>query len=115
MKPKLSTLRNKADRKFQEFGMRNDPPCLLCGKPANCIHHFVPKSISSALRYEPKNGIQLCVGCHLRLHSSGDPEYEQKIIRIKGGSWYDDLQEIRKTLISTNRKFYEEAIIMLTL
>ncbi len=107
---KLSSLRNKADKLYQEVGMRNNPNCLLCGKPANCLHHFIAKSVSSALRYELKNGIPLCVGCHLRLHNSGDPEYELKIQRIKGKKWYNDLQRLRTIPVNTNKKYYKEII-----
>ena len=107
---KLSTYRNKADRLYQEQGMKDNPRCLICNKPANCLHHFIPKSVCAALRYEIKNGIPICAGCHLRLHSSGDPEYEQIIIRKKGQAWYDELQKMRKRIISVNKTYYLSVI-----
>ncbi|MDE1866135.1 MAG: hypothetical protein KGI08_00290 [Thaumarchaeota archaeon] len=107
---KLSTYRNKADRLYQEQGMKDRPRCLICMKMANCLHHFFPKSVASSLRYELKNGIPLCAGCHLRLHSSGDPEYEQIIIRKKGQVWYDELKELRKKQINISKTYYISVI-----
>lgn len=111
---KLSTLRNKADKAYQEAGMKNNPKCLLCGKLADCIHHFIPKSVCSALRYELKNGIPICTGCHNRLHHSGDPEYEHKIIKIKGENWYEDLKRIRRDVeIKESVGYYKQIILAL--
>ncbi len=113
MKNPIPRLRNKADRLYQEVGMKDNPKCLLCGKPANCLHHFIAKSVSSSLRYELKNGIPICASDHFRLHNSGDPEYELKIQRIKGKKWYDDLQRLRIIPVNTNKKYYEEIIDLL--
>lgn len=107
---KLSTLRNKADRLYQEAGMKDNPRCLICNGMANCLHHFIPKSVCAALRYELKNGIPICAGCHLRLHSSSDPEYEQIIIRKNGQAWYDELREMRKKVVNMGVKYYEAVI-----
>jgi hypothetical protein len=46
----------------------------------------------------------------MRLHQSGDPSYEMRIIKIKGQSWYDRLDKLRRELVKTDVAFYEEAI-----
>lgn len=106
----LGKLRNQADKLMQQIGQRDNPVCMTCGKASQVMHHFIPKSVCAALRYDWDNLIPLCNGCHNRLHQSGDPEYEQKIIRTKGQEWYDSLQEKRKELIKVNKGYYEEKI-----
>jgi len=34
-------------------------------------HHIIHKASSAALKYEPKNGIWLCKGCHFKAHNRG--------------------------------------------
>ena len=107
----IKSLRKQADELYQEKGMRDNPRCLICGMPAHCLHHFYSKSVASSLRYELLNGIKICAGCHLRLHSSGDPEYEETIKRKMGGEqWLNQLRELRKKPVKTNRKYYQDVI-----
>ena len=54
-KLKLSTLRNKCDKKMQETGRKVYSKCLVCGMPMSCLHHVFTKSRSSALRYDWEN------------------------------------------------------------
>ena len=108
---KLGTLRNKCDKLMQQIGHEENPTCLLCGKPQQVMHHFFPKSVSSFLRYEWRNLIPLCNGCHMRLHQSGDPTYEQRIIKIKGKKWFDWLATNARNYIKINTAYYEEKYI----
>jgi len=60
------------------------------------------------LRYDlERNIIPLCNGCHWRIHGSGDPSYQQRIIDIKGIEWYRELDSIRRTSIKVNKEYYE--------
>jgi hypothetical protein len=70
------------------------------------LHHFYPKSVSSALRYDWKNLIPLCQGCHMRLHQSGDPSYEYEIIKRKGLKWYHELTSHKHDSVKIDRIYY---------
>lgn len=116
--PKIKTLRNKANRLYQELGRKMYSYCF-CGKPYSCLHHHIPKSRSSALRYEIKNGIPICAGCHLQHHSANDPEISFKYIkymkRLYGDNWEEDLRKQRfaNKDLKTNIKWYQDNIEML--
>jgi len=109
-KPTIKGLRKQADGLFQENGLKNKPRCEVCGKPAEVIHHYTPKSVSSALRYYAPNGIPLCNGCHCRLHRSGDPEYGNKIRDKMGIDWLEDLRKERQKPVKISIKYYEIVI-----
>lgn len=98
----------ECDTLMQEIGRLTNPACILCGKECQVQHHFVPKSVSARLRYEWINLIPLCNGCHHRLHQSGDPDYEQRIIKFYGQKWYNKLQEMRKESIRVNIGYYQK-------
>jgi len=104
----LTTWRLKCDRKMQEIGQNNNPRCLLCANPVQIMHHFFPKSVSSFLRYNWDNLIPLCNGCHMRLHQSGDPRYEQRIIAAKGENWYENLEIHARDYQKVNVGYYKE-------
>ncbi|KKR09464.1 MAG: hypothetical protein UT43_C0001G0010 [Parcubacteria group bacterium GW2011_GWC1_39_29] len=109
-KPTIKKLRQQADKLFQENGLKNKPSCEVCDKPAKVVHHYTPKSVSSALRYYAPNGIPLCNGCHMRLHRSGDPEYNNKIIAKRGKFWLVDLRGERQKLVKISVKYYQDVI-----
>ena len=106
----MKTLRNKAARLLQELIRKLNPYCIVCGKPEQAGHHHYPKSISNRLRYELKNIIPLCNGCHFS-HHNGNPEisriYRQ---RMGGQKWEDELAEMRKEMVKVNKQFYLDAI-----
>lgn len=72
------------------------------------MHHFFPKSVSARLRYDWDNLIPLTNAEHMRLHQSGDPDYEQRIIEIKGQKWYELLRERRKETVKINVEYYRQ-------
>lgn len=109
----LGTLRNKCDKVTQLIGHKENEKCLLCPRPHNVLHHFFPKSVSSALRYNFDNLINLCNGCHMRLHQSGDPSYEQRIIAIKGVEWYNNLASHARDYTKINKGYYEDTLVVL--
>lgn len=108
--PSIKKLRNKADKLYQEVGMKGNPICEICGVRAQVIHHYIAKSVSSALRYYRSNGIPLCNGCHMRLHFSGDPEYENKIKEKRGQEWLNDLRDKRKKPVKISAGYYQRII-----
>jgi 5-methylcytosine-specific restriction endonuclease McrA len=78
----VKKLRKLADRLLQEKYTQG--LCLVCGAPASCVHHYVPKSQSNNLRYDPSNLIPICRGCHFSLHTKGDPHIQNTIEKIRG-------------------------------
>ena len=74
MKPSIKTLKNKADKLFQELGRALYTNCCLCGGEYTCLHHFIHRSQSLALRWDIKNGVPVCHKCHCRIHAKNDPE-----------------------------------------
>jgi len=110
---KRKRLRNKADKIYQEIGRKlyADKGCLVCPGEYSCLHHYFPKSTCSALRYNIKNGIPICVKCHCRIHSSDDPTINNKIIRSKGMDWLEELEAIkRNTFVKTSLEYYQSII-----
>lgn len=90
-------LRKEADKLWWEavikkFGKR----CVICGKPAIDCHHFFPKRLYPAVRFEIDNGVPLCRGCHFAHHFKGDPTIHKKIIEQRGKKWYDRIEKKAK-------------------
>lgn len=93
-KQKASYWRNKCDRLIQETGREIYSECMVCGGEYSCLHHFYPKSQTTYLRYNMKNLIPICAGCHLK-HHNGDPEIHAVVIELKGSGWYAELKAER--------------------
>jgi len=67
-----------------------DGKCLRCGKTAHLQshHHIIRQGSSSLFRFDRRNLMTLCVGCHLYwYHKDGDlmKSLELKNIAIKNG------------------------------
>ena len=102
-------LRRKADKLVQKVytvGL-----CESCGiRKANCVHHYIYKSQSNFLRYEPKNFIPICNECHTRHHKSGDSEIMSRVIAKRGVEWEQELQQSRRTPCKPSEDYYKEII-----
>ena len=109
MAKKISYYRNKADRAIQEWGRRTYQKCLVCGKEMSCLHHYYPKSTSSALRYDEDNLIPICQGCHLQ-HHNGNPSIHNKVNEIKGEEWLKRLQRKKEQIIKVGVNYYKYII-----
>jgi 5-methylcytosine-specific restriction endonuclease McrA len=68
------------------------PECLLCGKKTQVAHHHFHKSKHSLLRYNLKNLIPLCNGCHFKL-SFDESYWGCKIMLLKGTKWFKELEK----------------------
>lgn len=108
--PKLSYYRNKADKALQKSLTAIHQKCDMCGKPVSCMHHFYPKSSSSALRYDEDNCIPVCVSCHLGFHSGRSNDFIGRIIEKRGIEWFNGLQRKRSRIVKPNKKYYEDII-----
>ena len=107
---KLAKLQKKADSLLQELVKKKHPKCLVCGKKTHCGHHFFPKSLSSALRYEKSNMIEICCGCHFAHHTRNDPTIHIIILFKKGFDWYNNLIDLKNKKPKINIAYYEAII-----
>ena len=102
---KNQTLKKKLDKAIQLA--RPDGYCEVCGERAEVLHHFIQKSKSEALRYEPKNLIHLCNSCHYKHHTLGDPTIAIAIKDKRGAEWYKWILENRRKIVKQNKAYFE--------
>jgi len=87
--------------------------CEVCGKQAIQCHHFVPKGLSLGLRYDLKNGVPLCMGCHFKHHHQGDPAIHEAIRKKRGKRWWNYLKNRREKHQTLTIKWLEDIIAKL--
>ena len=94
---RLNKLRDKADRALQDHyrATYEGTPCESCGRPFQVMHHYVEKSQSAGLRFEPKNLIFLCHACHFRHHRTGDSMIMGEVIRKRGMKWLNEIRRLK--------------------
>jgi 5-methylcytosine-specific restriction endonuclease McrA len=107
---KLKRLRKKADRLWGKICLEGGKKCEYCGQPAQDPHHFIPKSLSSVLRYDLQNCIPLCRRCHWLWHNRADGSIYAKIVLGRGEKWANHINRKRNKIVKTDVKFYEDAI-----
>ena len=108
--PTLKQLQSKADKALQTKGRKEFSKCEICGEPIHCLHHFFTTASSARLRYEWENMIPVCRSCHFSHHQKFDPHINVTILRVRGFDWYDNLVEIKKESIKTNRVYYNNIL-----
>lgn len=91
-----------ADRMLQELGRKTYDHCLICGGEYSCLHHFVYKSQSTALRYDWDNCIPVCARCHSSIHVGQNDMVVGRIVAIKGTEWFEDLATKKREGIGQN-------------
>jgi len=109
IKNKLSYYRGKADKAMQEYFRKQNLKCEGCGQPATCMHHYHPKSMASALRYDENNLIAVCAGCHFS-HHNGNPNLHAKVLERRGQDWHKDLLSRKEQIIKPSIGYYKEII-----
>lgn len=93
---KIRKLQKKADSLFHQITCKEHPKCLVCGiNDTQCAHHYILKSQSAKLRFDFRNGVNICSRCHTLHHKTGDPRIHDTIIRKKGTKWADELYRIK--------------------
>ena len=92
----LKSIKKKADALWAKI-VRNRNYCELCGA-SNVrfnAHHIISRA-NHSLRYDLKNGINLCVSCHFHVHQ--DPTEIVEWLKDHRGQQYKHLlKEKRKT------------------
>ena len=110
-KSRTSKLQKECDTLIQTLGKQRYKYCEVCGKPMSCLHHFHPKSVSNALRYDWQNLIPICNGCHARHHQANDPHIHGTIIQKRGQKWHETLLKRRwSEEVKTNVSYYLETL-----
>lgn len=108
----IKRLKKDLDALYQEWGRKTYEYCILCGKTYCCLHHFVKKSQSIALRWDKENGVPICVWCHCRVHSKNDPydtlSIVKKMSKVWGAGWDDRLLEKRHHIFKVNKTSLQE-------
>jgi hypothetical protein len=104
----ISKLQKKLDKLIQRHYVKENPYCFVCGKNTSEMHHFIQKSQSTALRFNEKNLIPLCRGCHFGIHTKSDPEIVKTIIDKKGEKWFNYIKENRRKIVKKNKEYSEE-------
>lgn len=68
--PKLTERQTDQYNDWRRAVLRRDGrKCVLCGRADWLnVHHIVRWIDSDALRYEPTNGVTLCIPCHCKHH-----------------------------------------------
>jgi hypothetical protein len=67
-KEPLHLLRNRCDALWREAVFTtHGVKCLVCNaNAATQAHHIFHKGANNAFRFDPRNGLPICTGCHLR-------------------------------------------------
>lgn len=60
--------------------------CEQCGKPGSDAHHMKSRK-SHLLRWDLRNGVFLCKGCHMRFHNQESWTLWQRFEEIRGDDW----------------------------
>ena len=95
-KPKPVDYKKKADAVLQELGRKVYDSCEICGGEYSCLHHWIYKSESNALRYLWENCIPVCVRCHFLIHNAKGNLTAGKVVAIRGSKWLYDLEVKKK-------------------
>ena len=97
-KDKNKTLKRKLD-KLWGLIIRSKGACELCQRQGKTDAHHLEGRSPMALRWDLRNGINLCFRCHrLGVHSpasSVQAEFRQKIIELRGIEVMEELKRMR--------------------
>lgn len=109
MKSPTTKLQKECDTLLQAVVRAKWPRSEVSGLPTQVGHHFIPKSVSSALRYDLTNLIPLTNGEHVRHHQAGDPHIHGTVIQKRGKEWHDKLLARRwRETIKVSVGYYKE-------
>lgn len=94
-KPSVKSLRNKADKLWSQMIRERDGKCRRCGKePPEVIlqaAHVISRRYK-AIRWDLRNGIGLCIGCHHWAHKQ-PVEFDWWVQELLGKETYESLRQ----------------------
>lgn len=105
--------KDDADRALQDWYRANHKEkCESCGVPFEVMHHFIAKSQSNHLRYDDRNLIYLCHGCHFSHHNVGNQKVMSTVILERGEKWHKEIiklarKQVGPYTLKEYREFYE--------
>jgi hypothetical protein len=105
MSTRIKRLKKKCDIALQNYYRNIGGDCEACSKPMHCVHHHIPVSRSSYLRYKAINLVRICSGCHMQ-HHNGDPKISHAYRQGKAPEWENNLFAIQHTPV----KYTEEQL-----
>lgn len=79
---KIKRLRNKCDKLWSEAVRLRDGACVLCGKKEGLnAHHWIHSKAQGNLhRWDIKNGITLCMPCHIyKVHTYASADIAERL------------------------------------
>ena|SRR3990167_4267987 len=88
-----------ADKQFSKAIIKRDKKCLRCSKinQLTCSHYWT--RYYSAARYNYRNCITLCIGCHFKWEEEKQGEYRDFMLQYLGQEEFDKLRmETHKTV-----------------
>ena len=103
------------EKSFEKWGRI----CTCCSEVANAVHHFVPKSLSLNLRYDPENGVPLCTGiksCHYKMHGFDPTEtyrLNDLIVKKRGEVWHEYIENNRRVKVKNNIVWLNDTLLAL--
>lgn len=108
---KRKKLLEELDRTWSLYVRKRDGRCLLCGGfegeiPKLQAHHWVvSRGRSLKYRFDPRNGVALCYGCHIhQIHTNPTVDMLNKLKEravASGVANDDDIQEILSRSVIT--------------
>jgi len=85
------------DKLWAEFiKLRAGSKCEYCGKPDGLNSHHIFSRSNGSVRWEPDNGISLCVSHHVFGNFSAHKspiEFVEWIKKVRGKDWYSRLRK----------------------
>jgi hypothetical protein len=87
----VKTLRNKADKLWSLMIRQRDGHCRRCGTTENLQAAHVISRRYKAIRWDPRNGICLCRGCHHWNHHH-PVEFDWWVQDLIGKDTYESLR-----------------------
>lgn len=92
------TKQKECDRLFSLFIRHRDKRCRRCRKVSDIkklqCHHLIGR-VYRKIRFDPRNGVALCYGCHKFL-THRPLENEEFILATIGGETYEELRSIAR-------------------
>lgn len=114
-------LREKVDAVWSQNIRNRDNRCMLCGKYIGEVkkleaHHWIlTKNQSAKYRWDLRNGVALCHGCHIhQVHRNSSAEMITRLANICIASGiitreeFEEIMEDRHGLIKVNKAYMED-------
>lgn len=120
-KTEKQNLRDKLDALWSKKVRERDKKCILCGKHIGDVkslqaHHWIlTKKQSAKYRWDIRNGVSLCYGCHIHqvhAHPSAELNHRLENLCIANGivtqEEFEEIMNDKHSLIKLNNAYIED-------